>query len=78
MLRRLQLVLLGAALSAAGAAGPGSGAAVPRDCAPCLRLRGGGNVLSKLQDLLPRTPQRSGPKIIISGPASLPGCQTCF
>ena len=68
----LRLALLAAAAlgaAAGGTMGPhDSGAAALRDCAPCLRLRGGGNVLSKLRDMLPNKPQRSGHKIIISGP----------
>ena len=68
MLRPLLMTAaIGAA--AAGAIGTDSGAVVPQNCASCLRLRGGGNVLSKLQEFLPRTQQRSGPKIIISGAA---------
>jgi hypothetical protein len=55
-----------------------SGAAARLDRASCLRLRGGGNVLSKLQEFREKLPlvQRSGPKIIISGaPASGKGTQ---
>jgi len=69
------LPVMATMVGGAGAMVPHSSAAARLDRASCLRLRGGGNVLSKLQDILPLV-QRSGPKIIISGaPASGKGTQ---
>jgi hypothetical protein len=72
------LPVMATMVGGAGAMVPHSSAAARLDRASCLRLRGGGNVLSKLQEFREKLPlvQRSGPKIIISGaPASGKGTQ---